>query len=156
MDEKAPSQTKTPAELLKEAAVARAERAEKEGTNSAPAPAPTAPAPAPTTAEPAGSNVPTIEQRVTMVEGILEEDRYPQKYQLPSAPCTISFKNRETGVVYRRVFPDGVAKAENELEHKNLEAMVKLGTCYYFQGVHLQTRSQKAPQPIGPDTHEVV
>lgn len=155
MDEKAPSQTKTPAELLKEAAVARAE---KVGANSAPAPTPTptAPTAAPTTSEPAGANVPTIEQRVTMVEGILEEDRYPQKYQLPSAPCTISFKNRETGVVYRRVFPDGVAKAENELEHKNLEAMVKLGTCYYFQGVHLQTRSQKAPQPIGPDTHEVV
>lgn len=146
MDDKAPSQTKSPAELLKEAAAAREARAEQISKEAS----------APTTTEPTGSNVIVSEQRTESVEGVLVEDRYPQRYQLPSAPCTISFKNRETGVVYRRVFPDGVAKAENELEHKNLEAMVKLGTCYYFQGVHLQTRSQKAPQPIGPDTHQVV
>lgn len=134
--------TKTAAELMKDAA-ARAQQAKspaaKDGDNLAAGTMPT-PAAAPSVEEAAGSNAKPVPDEVV--------DKFPQRYQLPSAPSTIVFKDRSTGRVYKRIFADGVAKADNMLEHKKLEAMVASFCCYYYRGTKAQDSRQKMPDPV--------
>lgn len=80
----------------------------------------------------------------------LLREQFPQQYQLPSAPCSLTFKDRDTGLVYKRVFPDGVARAENEHERQKLEQMVKARICYYYRGRQAQDSRQKMPDPVIP------
>lgn len=70
-------------------------------------------------------------------------------YQLPIAPSTVWFKDKD-GNKYKRIFPDGVAVPDTAEEKAVLEAMLKVGNCYRaVEGV--KGAFQKTVPPVGSE-----
>jgi hypothetical protein len=66
-----------------------------------------------------------------------------------AAPCTVSYRD-EHGNRYQVPYPDGVAVPQNERERATLEAMRKVGNCFYYTGDKF-LQFQQPPKPINPN-----
>lgn len=71
-------------------------------------------------------------------------------YRLPTAPGTVWFKDA-AGVKYKRFFPDGIVRCENELEVETMESMRRVGNCFNHMENIPVGEFQKAPAPIDPN-----
>lgn len=72
------------------------------------------------------------------------------EYRLPTAPGTVWFRDKD-GQKYKRFYPDGIVRPENENEQRTMEDMVRVRNCYRHLPDAPVGEFQKPTAPIDPN-----